>query len=135
MPIVYRADRALGCTVVVWDGDFSSRDMQQQLRRMAGDPDWPPGPRHLIDGTTIGTITLPEPDLLELLYAGTNLVGKMRIAAILQSDFVDAAGVPYATATHEFHVATFADVNAASDYLGLDSFGVQRVIDELRQQL
>ena len=35
MAIVYRADTALGCTIVIWDGDLTSRDMQRQLRRMA----------------------------------------------------------------------------------------------------
>ena len=135
MPIVYRADRALGCTVVVWDGDLTGRDMQRQLRRLSSDPDWPAGPRHLVDGTTLGIVTMPEPDLLELLYTGTNLVGKIRVAAIVRPEFVDAAGVPYKAVTHEFHVATFSDVDAASEYLDLDSAAVQAVIDELRQQL
>jgi hypothetical protein len=135
MPIVYRADRALGCTIVVWDGDLTSRDMQQQLRRMSADPDWPPGPRHLVDSTTIGTVSMPEPDLLELLYEGTNLLRQMRVAAIVRPDLVAAAGVPYKTATHEFHVATFADLRPASEYLGLNFTAVQTVIEELRRQI
>ncbi|HUI48003.1 MAG TPA: hypothetical protein VL119_04870 [Acidimicrobiia bacterium] len=135
MPIVYRADRALGCTFVVWDGDLTSRDMQRHLRRLSGDADWPAGPRHLVDGTTIKTVAMPAPDLLELLYEGTNLVREMRIAAIVRPDFVDAGGVLYKTATHEFHVATFTDLDAASEYLDLDSTAVHAVIDELRCQL
>jgi hypothetical protein len=135
MPIVYRADRNLGCTIVVWDGDLTTRDMQRQLRQLSADPDWPAGPRHLVDATTIGTVTMPEPDLLELLYHGTNVVREMRIAAVVRPGFADDAGVPYKTASHEFHIAPFTDVGAASEYLSLDSTAVRAMIDDLRRQL
>jgi hypothetical protein len=135
MTIVYRANRAVGCTVVVWDGDVTSRDMQRQLRQLSGDPDWPPGPRHLVDATTIGNGTMPEPDLLELLYKGTNVIAEMRVAAVVRPEFAAQAGVPYKTATHEFHVATFTDLDPASAYLGVDAAAIQAVINELRQPL
>ena len=64
---------AIGCTIAVWDGNLTSEDMQQQMLRLASDPEWPPGPRQLVDGTTLGTVILPDPELLELLYEGTKL--------------------------------------------------------------
>ena len=60
MSIRYRADRALGCTIAIWDGDITADDARQHLVRLAGDPDWPPGALHLADLTTIGNIIVPD---------------------------------------------------------------------------
>jgi hypothetical protein len=135
MSIVYRSDNTLGCTISVWDGTLTTEDMQQQLIRLASDPDWPPGPRHLVDGTTLGRVVVPDPSLLDLLYEGADLVAKMRIAVVVRPEFLDEVSARYHTATEALHAATFTDLDAACDYLDLDATAVHSVIDQLRQRL
>jgi hypothetical protein len=132
MPVGYRAVKALGCTIAVWDGDLTSEDMQQQMIRLASDPEWPPGPRHLLDATTLGTVIIPDPELLELLYEGTNLVEKMRIAMVVRPDFFDEARPRYHTAAAAFDAATFTDLGKACAYLGLTVSAVKPTIETLR---
>ncbi len=137
MAIVYRADKANGCTIAVWDGDLTDTDMQQQLIRLANDADWPPGPRHLIDGTTLGTITIPDPQLLDVLHEDTYLLfeRKVRIAVVVRPAFVEAAAGRYKKPLQAFDAAVFTDLNAACAYLELDPTAVQPVIDQLRRSL
>jgi hypothetical protein len=135
VPIVHEADKELGCTIAVWDGDLASEDMQQQLIRLASDPDWPPGPHHLVDATTLGTVVVPDPELVELLYEGTNLVHEMRIAIVVRPDFLDAAPPRFDTASKAFDAAPFTDLDSACGYLGLSVPAIQSVLDQLREQL
>src|SRR5689334_7738402 len=119
MPIVYLADGTLGCTISIWHGDVTRRDQRRHAIQLSSDPNWPAGPRHLVDGTTITTLTMPEPDLLELMYEGTNVVDELRVAAVLRAGFFDKPGGAYKTPSHEFYIAAFTDLDAASAYLGL----------------
>jgi hypothetical protein len=134
MPIVYGVDTALGCTIAIWDGDLTSEDMHQQLMRLANDPAWPPGPHHLVDATSLGTVIIPDPELLELLYEGTNLVKEMRIAIVLPPDSIDAA-TRYESTAGAFDAARFTDLASACAYLGLNARAVQAFVDRLRQTL
>jgi hypothetical protein len=135
VPIVYRADKALGCTVAIWDGDLTSDEMHEQLVRLANDPEWQPGPSHLIDATTLGKVILPDPELVELLYEGTSLVKKARIAVLVSADFFDGDRPLYETAAREFDAATFTDLDTACAYLGLRTTKVQFLVEELRAVL
>ena len=134
MPIVHEANKALGCTIAIWDGNLTSEEMQQQLMSLASDPEWPPGPHHLVDGTTLESVLVPDPELLELLYEGSHLVGEMRIAIVLRPDFL-AGAQRFDTASKAFDAAPFTDIDGACAYLGLSTPAIQSVIDSLRQQL
>ena len=134
MPIDYRVAKALGCTIAVWDGDLTSEDMQQQMIRLASDPEWPPGPRHLVDGSTLGTVVVPDAELLELLYEGTNLVERMRIAMVVRPDFFDEARPRYHRAAAAFDVQTFTDLDTACAHLGVSVSIVKATIEELRRE-
>src|SRR5262245_34257175 len=126
MPVNYRADRTIACTIAVWDGDLTSEDMQQQLIRLANDPDWPPGPRHLLDLTTLGTVIIPDPELLELLYEGTDLVQQMRIAIVVRPDFLDdETRTRFDIARDAFDAATFTGLDSACAYLGVTASTVR----------
>jgi hypothetical protein len=96
--------------------------------RLSADADWPPGGRHLIDGTTADSISLPDPELVELLFEGT----EVRRAAVVRPELADDELRAY-TAALDF--TTFTDRNAACAYLGVDSVAVDAVIEELRQEL
>jgi hypothetical protein len=88
---------------------------------------------HLADLTTVETISIPDPDLVELLIEGTTLAADMRIAAIVRPDFVSAADARYDTSMGTMNAATFLDVDAACAYLGLDSGKVVALIETLRR--
>ena len=134
MSIRYRAERALGCTIAVWDGDITGDDALQHVFRIAGDPDWPPGPRHLADLTTVGTVTIPDPELVEILFEGTNLTAEIRIAVILRPDFVStAADARFETSMGTMNAATFVELDAACQYLALNSRDVAAIIEALRR--
>ena len=87
MAIAYRADRELGCTISVWDGVVTGADVRQHLVRLAGDRDWPPrGNLHLSDLTTVTKATVPDPELLELLYEGTNVATDLKVAVVVRPE-------------------------------------------------
>jgi hypothetical protein len=135
MPVSHRAVKATGCTIAVWDGTLTSADMQHQLIRLANDPEWPPGPCHLVDCTTLETVIVPDPGLMELLYEGTNFVSEIRIAVVVRPDFFDAVRDRFHTAVEAFDAATFFDVETACAYLGVDASVVRSTIEDLRHEL
>jgi hypothetical protein len=135
MGIGYRADRALGCTIAVWDGDISAADARNHLVRLARDPDWPPGSCHLTDLRTIRAIVMPDPELVELLLEGSNLVKNMRIAVIVPAEFPARSEERYETSMNQMQAATFTDLDAACEYLGRDSTDVASVLEQVRQEL
>ncbi len=132
MPIRYRADRALGCTIAVWNGDITGEDALQHVFRLAEDGNWPPGSLHLADLTTVATVSIPDPELVDLLFEGTTLAADIRIAVIVRPDFVSTVDTRYDTSMGTMNAATFTDLTAACDYLRLDSRDVAAVIEALR---
>jgi hypothetical protein len=106
----------------------TARETNRQLLRLASDADWPPGGLHLIDGTTIDTMSLPDPELVDLLFEGTNVLR----AAVLRADLLDDALREYAA---RVKFATFTDRDAACAYLGLDSIAIRAVTENLGQEL
>jgi len=135
MSILYRADRALGCTIAIWDGDVTGEDGRKQLVRLASDPNWPPGPLHLADLTTISSVAVPDPELVALLLEGSNLVKELTIAILVRSDFLgdERTSERYDTSMGVMNAATFTDLDAACAYLDLDSQQVAAVIEDLRR--
>lgn len=51
--IAYRIYKTLGLTLVVWDGNVTGDEAEDQVRTLREDPDWPPGPLHLLDVTSV----------------------------------------------------------------------------------
>ena len=135
MGIAYRADRSLGCTVSVWDGTVTAADVRHHLIRLAGDNDWPPGRLHLTDLTTITKATVPDPELVDLLYEGTNAAEKLKVAVVVRSDPRFAPELRYANAAEELAAITFVDLAVACAYLGVSQDAIQATISELRQEL
>ena len=135
MGIAHRADRSLGCTVSVWDGDVGVEDVQQHLIALAGDRDWPPGLLHLTDLTTIGTVSVPDPELVALLYEGTNLSEELRVALVVRPEALDKPDVRFASAAREVKAQLFTDLTLACANLGVDSTAVAATIEQLRAEL
>lgn len=135
MGIAYRADRTLGCTVSVWDGIVTGADVREHLVRLAGDNDWPPGHLHLTDLTTITKASVPDPELLDLLYEGTNVAEELRVAVVVRAGPDFEPDLRYATATEAVAATTFADLPLACAFLAVQEDAIQATIIELRQEL
>jgi hypothetical protein len=135
MGIAYRADRSLGCTVSVWDGNISANDIQQHLIHLAGNGEWPPGQLHLTDLTTVGDVTVPDPELVELLYEGTDLAEELKVTVLVRPDSVHEPDLRFASAAHEIRATTFTDIRDACAYLGISTVDAQAIIQDLRTTL
>jgi hypothetical protein len=135
MGIGYRADKALGCTVAVWDGHITAADARDHLVQLAEDPDWPPGRCHLSDLTTIRDIVMPDPELVELLLEGSNLSKDLRIAVIVPAEFAPRSEERYEPSMDQMQAATFTTLNAACEYLGLNPTDVAAALEQVRDAL
>jgi hypothetical protein len=122
----------LGCTIAIWDGVITGEDARKHLVRLASDPDWPPGWRHLADLTTTRRVTVPDPELLELLIEGSNLGKDFRIAVLVRPDFLGDTDARYDMSMGAMNAAPFTDLDAACEYLDLDAHAVAAAIEQLR---
>ena len=135
MGIAYKADRSLDCTISVWDGRITAEDVRQHLGCLASDSEWPAGRLHLTDLRSITTATVPDPELLDLLYEGTNLAETLKVAVVVRAEPPFRSDLRYETATESLGAATFSDLALACAYLGLDEGAAGETIAELRHQL
>jgi len=78
MAIAHRAVRSHSCTFEVWDGNIDEEEVRAHLLRLAEDPDWPPGTLNLVDLSTVGDISIPDPELVALLREGTLLETELK---------------------------------------------------------
>jgi hypothetical protein len=134
MGIAYRADRLFGCTFAVWDGDIGPDDVTAHLLRLAEDPEWPPGPMHLSDLSTVKRLTIPDGELLSCLYEGTDFPDGLSGSFVVPPKFLDTADARRVASTNR-HVKLFTDLPSACDHLGLSVAVVAAVNDELRRAL
>ena len=135
MGIAYRVDPSSGCTTSVWDGNIGPGDVQQHLLLLAADRGWPPGPLHLTDLTTITRADIPDPELLDLLYEGTNLAEELKVAVVVHPEFLRSSGPQFTTAASEMRAMTFTDLDPACAHLGIDAAAARATISDLREAL
>ena len=134
MGIAYRIDTALGCTIEVWDGDISDFEQASHILRLAADTEWPPGPRHLTDLTTVAAVTLPDPTLVEALIEGTNVKDRVEKVIVVRPDFplesLDDIG-----AARGGTPTPFTNLDDACAHLNLSTASVRATINELRLEI
>ncbi|HWS48234.1 MAG TPA: hypothetical protein VN636_20385 [Acidimicrobiia bacterium] len=135
MAIVYRTLPSLGCTVSVWDGDVSDKDVREHLIRLAGDPDWPPGNLNFTDLTSVRAARIPDPELVELLYEETNLAAELKVAVLMPGDDRLGPQLDYGTAPQSLATVTFTDFAAACAFLDVPEEPIRTTISRLRRQL
>jgi hypothetical protein len=134
--IAYRLDSLHGLTVVVWDGVISGDEAEDHVRAMRGDPGWPPGPRHLLDATTARSVpTVANTKLVEMAAEAAD-TNRIRFA-VVANRFADSAAAFQRRASAEGvqDVAVFADVSAASAWLGVDLRSVRTALGHVRREL
>jgi hypothetical protein len=135
MGIAYRIDHVLGFTLVVWHGDVTAQDAKEHLVQLAADSQWPPGRLLLTDISTVGRVTLPDPELLELLLEGTDLRERLEKVVVVPPAFLRGNGIEKAAASLGMKAKPFGDLDAACDHLGVDPASVRTVTDELRREI
>jgi hypothetical protein len=135
MGIVHRAEPSVGCTFDVWDGEVGAEDVQQHLVRLADDRCWPAGRAHLTDLTTLASAPVPDPEVLDALYEGTDLADDLKVAVVVSAGVLSDIDLRYATLTDELAARTFPDLGLACAFLGVDEARARVILDELRRSL
>jgi hypothetical protein len=135
MGIVHIAIASHSCTFEVWDGDIDEAEVMAHLLRLAEDTDWPPGLLNLVDLTTVGSISVPDPELVALLREGTVLERGLKTALVVPPGFLDGNAPQYDESARATGVTAFADTLSASRYLGIPPEASLSIIERLRQSL
>ena len=136
MAIEYRLDRALGLTLVVWDGVVTGHEAEEQVRRLRADPDWPPGRLHLLDLTSVSSVpTVGETRLVEMLAEMAEM-RQIRFAVIAGDAFVEATRFQEAaSAVGVTHIIVFNELSTACAWLGIDFDATRTALHALRNGL
>ena len=114
---------------------MNAADIRQHLVRLAEDADWPPGNLHLTDLTTIALASVPDAELLDLLYEGTTLGADLKLAVVVHLGSELIPDLRYVKATEVLAAVTFTDLESACEHLAIREDVVSATISELRHQL
>ena len=121
------------CTFEVWDGDIDEAEVRGHLFRLAEDRDWPPGVLNLVDLTTVGSISIPDPELVAVLREGTVLEHELRTALIVRPEFVGPDGPEYDEAARATGVTAFTDLVSGCKHLGIPPDISETIMASLRR--
>jgi hypothetical protein len=135
MGISHLAVADYGCTYEVWDGDIDGEEVRAHLVRLAEDAHWPPGVLNLVDLSTVGVISVPDPDLVALLREGTVLEQELRTALVVRAEFLGENAPAYDDAARATGVTAFTDVSSACEHLALPLDVSLRFMELLRSTL
>ncbi len=136
MTIAERVERDLGLTVTLWDGAVTYDDTVQHLVRLAEHRHFPPGRLHLTDIRTATTVTLPDAELLEILFEDTGLRHQdLTKVVIVPPSSLRRGGVKDEAVKLGFDAAVFADVGRGAAHLGIDPDIVHVILRDLRADI
>ena len=135
MGIVHLAVASHQCTFEIWDGDIDQSEVHAHLFRLAEDAAWPPGALNLVDLSTVGTISIPDPELIALLREGTVLENEFKTALVVRSEFLDPSAPQYDEAARATGATAFAEIRSASEHLGIPLQVSLNFMERLRQSL
>ena len=133
--IAERIDRDLGLTIVVWHGPVTPQETVDHLVRLGGNRYWPAGERSLTDMRTATRISLPDPELVDILIEDTDLRYVRNKVVLLTPRLFAHARIPDAAADLGMDATPFTDLDVACDYLDVDRTRVARIIDDLRAEI
>jgi hypothetical protein len=136
MGIAHKLVPELGLTVVVWHGEVTAEDSVNHLVRLAEEPHWPPGLLHLTDMRTVTSVTLPDPELLGLLFEGSHWRDEdLDKVVIVAAELLRGTTVEDAAAELGMSADVFGDVGSACARLGIDPIPIARMVDGLRSEI
>ena len=133
MGICYRLNADLGLTVEVWDGDVTAEDCRRHLIELAEDPLWPPGAREIIDVTTLGDLSLPDPELVDMLVEARNLLDDIGLVLVVTPDDLYPERKARWAAVRAVPLMSFTILDRASEFLQVDPATVRAMVDEARE--
>jgi len=121
---------------VVWDGAVTGDEAEDHVRGLLADPDWPPGPKHLVDTTTTTAIpNIANTKLVELLVQATTM-HHIRFAIIADIHFVEASRFQRAAKVSGVsEVLVFNDLTTACTWVRADLAAVRTILGDLRHRL
>jgi len=134
--IAHRLLPDLGLTVVVWHGEVTADDSAYHLVRLADEPCWPPGSLHLTDMRTVTTVTLPDPELLELMFEGSHWRDEdLKKVVIVSAELLRNTRVQDSAAALGMNADVFGDVANACAHLRIDPIATAALLEELRSEI
>jgi len=139
VPINYRCDAELRCTIIVWDGDVTPEEWSRHLDRMTSDPAFPPGPLLLSDLSTAGEaprISTETIDEMAHRWRGhAEGLGPLQMAIVPNSSWAKAKQFEGEISDTIRRIMVFNEPWTACAWLGLDADTVRPIIAELRAGL
>ncbi len=137
MSIVYRIDKEIGATFVLWEGIVTADDFLTHVRRLSSDSDWPPPKRlHLsmlrtaaLDAS-LGDATVEE--AAHLYGKHRSKLANMKAAVVAGDAFRSAVVFERAIARYGASVIVFNSMDVASTWLGIEASHVERALQQLR---
>jgi hypothetical protein len=139
MGIVYRIDKGIGITYVVWDGMVTDEEFHAHTQRMLADPEWPPaGKKHLIDLTTVDSSDLISVPALQAGIEHWNTlpdrIAGMRIILVAMDGFEDSPVFETMIPAFNPNILVFHTVPMACVWIGIDPAATERVLEGLRAE-
>jgi hypothetical protein len=137
--IAYRCDTNLRCTFIVWDGDVTPEQWNDQLDRIIADPAFPPGPLLLADLSSAGGLPSITTDLIDemarrwVTYAVE--LGTMQWAIIPDGAWDKARRFECDVEGSNIHPMVFNEPWSACAWLGLDTEIARTILKDLREDL
>jgi hypothetical protein len=135
--IGYRTYQTLGLSLVVWDGDITGDEAEDHVRRRQADSEWPPGPLHLVDTTTVTSAPIVANTKLVGMLVESAQATPIRMALIAAGAAFDEATKfqVAATAAGVSELIVFNDVAGACLWLGIDVAATRATLADLRREL
>jgi hypothetical protein len=136
MGIAHRLLPNLGLTIVMWHGAVTAKDSLNHLMRLAEEPCWPPGLLHLTDMRTVTTVTLPDPELLELLFDGSHWRDEdLDKVVIVAAELLRKSTVEDAASALGMNAHVVGDIASACAHLRIDPIPITHTLEELRSEI
>ena len=136
MGIGYRLDRSRGLTLVVWDGAITGDDAEDHVRSLFDDPEWPPGPLHLLDATSAASVPIVANTKLVDLAVNAAETRRVRFALVQHMGFDEATYFEREASSRGLsQVIVFNDISTACTWLGLDVGPIRATVTEMRREI
>jgi hypothetical protein len=137
MSIVYRVDHQKGITYVLWEGVIKEAEVEEHIKRLHADPEWPPpGRLQLVDLRSVVGGARTEPEKLkkaaELSGEDPEKIKKMKMAVVASEAFTKSTVFQGFMAAYPISVIVFNSLDTACLWLGINETDAECVMDELR---
>jgi hypothetical protein len=137
MSIVYRIDKEMGATLVLWEGIVTADDFLAHVRRLSSDADWPPPRRLHLSMLQMAALDASMDHATvergaDLYGQHRNKISNMKVAIVAGDAFRSAVVFERAIARYGASVIVFNSLDIASRWLGIGADNVERALQLLR---